>query len=77
MITNPRIGDQYQIWYRKSLRHLPYHGHLGIAVIRSKKRPRNHLIQTGNDFVVVPCGNIRKINGKQDHERLDNKKTIS
>lgn len=60
MLSRPRLGDRVQIWYRESLRSLPYHGQTGIVVIVSRRRPRNHGVEIGGRLVVVPAGNIRK-----------------
>lgn len=60
MILNPRIGAVYQVWYRKSARHLPLHGRCGRAVIAGRGTPRNHGIEIDGRLRVVPCGNLRK-----------------
>lgn len=60
MTANPRPGQRVQVWYRASLRWLPYHGQVGVVVVASKGRPRNHGVRIGEREVVVPCGNLRK-----------------
>lgn len=60
VIINPKIGAEYQIWYRKSNSHLPLHGKIGIVRIRCYARPRNHGIEIDDEIYVVPCGNLRK-----------------
>ncbi len=60
MLANPKIGRIVKIWYRKSNRHLPYHGEKGKIVVASKGKPRNHLIEMASGAtVVVPCGNLQ------------------
>ena len=63
MLINPRINQPVIIWYRPSLRHLPYHGQSGRVVIRSRGKPRNHGVAIGGRVVVVPCGNLQKSSG--------------
>lgn len=60
MISNPAKGRIYQVWYRKSNSHLPYHGRDGECVIRGTGRPKNHLLRIDDRLVIVPCGNLRK-----------------
>ena len=64
MILNPIIGKRYQVWYRKEVApEMPLHGKIGVAVIASRGKPRNHGIKIDNIIYVVPCGNLRTIKG--------------
>ena len=60
MLSSPRIGQEVEIRYGKHLR--PFLKHLherrGTVVIRSNRRPRNHLVQVDGKSYVVPCGNL-------------------
>lgn len=60
MMFNPRIGELATVWYRKSNRHLPYHGKRCRVGAPSRGKPRNHLVVVieSGDYVVVPCGNL-------------------
>ena len=60
MMANPKHMERVQIWYRSTNRHLPYHGAHAVVIVSSKGKPRNHLVWTGADLVVVPCGNLRR-----------------
>lgn len=60
MILNPKIGNNYQVWYRKENNHLPLHSKIGAAVIKSTGKPRNHGVLIDGIIYVVPCGNLRK-----------------
>ena len=61
MMTNPRIGQRVQVWYRADMRPImPYHGRVGIVRIASRGKPRNHGVEIDGRVVVVPCGNLRK-----------------
>jgi len=60
MLTNPPIGYTAQVWYRKDMRWMPYHGKIGKITIVGKGRPRNHGIEIDGKTIVVPCGNLRK-----------------
>lgn len=63
MMSNPRKGQTVQLWYGPRWRpHCPYHGAIGVVVrIGRGPGPRNHGIRVGGRFVVVPCGNLRKV----------------
>ena len=62
VLANPRLGQQVLIWYGKGYcRTMPFHGKVGKVVIANKGKPRNHLIRTEGQLVVIPCGNLQKI----------------
>jgi hypothetical protein len=69
MIANPRKGQRVQLWYgsggtrkRPSLHRdrMPWHGRIGVVVVSSRGKPRNHGVRMDDGtVVVVPCGNLR------------------
>jgi len=60
MISNPRLGQIVQLWYRASLRPIaPDHGRVGTVVARAKGRPRNHGVSIDGRLTIVPAGNLR------------------
>jgi hypothetical protein len=61
MLLNPRLGQQVQVWYRAELRWMPYHGRIGTVVAAGRGKPRNHLLEIDGQRVVVPCGNVRRV----------------
>lgn len=69
MLTNPRPGQEVQIWYRAEMRELMrFHGCGGYVAASAPARrpgrksgPRNHLVQVGLLFLIVPAGNLRKV----------------
>lgn len=64
MMLNPRIGQRVQCWYRKAVSHLfPLHGKVGTVVIASRGKPRNHGVIIDGRLYVVPCGNLRRVEG--------------
>lgn len=61
MLTNPRMGQPVQIWYRADLRPLmPYQGMVGRVVIAGHGKPRNHGIEIDGQIVIIPAGNLVK-----------------
>lgn len=62
MLLNPRLGQRVQVWYRPSLRWLPYHGKFGVVTVVCRGKPRNHGVRIDGVDVAVPCGNLRKVN---------------
>lgn len=61
MISNPKPGQQVQLWYAKKAAHLwPLHGRIGVVRIVGKGKPRNHGIEIDGQTVIVPCGNLRE-----------------
>ena len=60
MLTNPRLNQKAMVWYRKSNRHMPYHGAVGTIIISGHGKPRNHLIEINGNRVVIPCGNLKR-----------------
>jgi hypothetical protein len=62
MMANPKVGQTVQAWYKKSLSdYMPYHGKFGRVVIASKGKPRNHGVEIDGQMIVIPCGNLRKV----------------
>jgi len=62
MICNPRIGQTVQLWYAEKWRSwVTIHGKSGVVVKQYHGRPRNHMIHVDGRLVIVPCGNIRKV----------------
>lgn len=61
MIASPRINARVQCWYAERWRKVaPLHGKVGVVVISSRGKPRNHLLEIDGRLYVVPCGNLRK-----------------
>lgn len=61
MLSCPKVGARVQVWYRVSLRaFMPLHAKVGIVVVSSRGRPRNHGIEIDGVLFVVPAGNLRK-----------------
>jgi len=61
MLTNPKIDQLAQVWYRASVRDkMPYHGRVGRVMVVGKGRPRNHGVLLDGQIISVPCGNLRK-----------------
>ena len=60
MIWQPKKYQVARIHYRKSARHLPYHGrHCMVLCAAKGPGPRNVLVRlTGESIVVVPRGNL-------------------
>lgn len=75
MISNPKIGKVYQIWYAEKNHHLPYHADWCEAIISGSGKPRNHLVRIifNNNLVVIPCGNLRPINGGVKWKKIKEK----
>ena len=62
MICNPRIGQTVQLWYADKWRSwVTIHGKVGTVVNRSHGKPRNHQVGVDGRRIIVPCGNIRKV----------------
>ena len=63
MIVRPKVGQLVQVWYRKELADfMPYHGQIAhVLRISRGPGPRNHEVSIDGAIVVVPCGNIRRI----------------
>lgn len=62
MMLNPRRGSVVQVWYRAGVRdHMPLHGQIGVVLIPSRGRPRNHGVEIDGTLYVVPCGNLRTV----------------
>ena len=57
MISNPRMGQMVQCWYR--VRAMPLHGKIGTVEIVSQGKPRNHGVRIDGVLYVIPCGNLR------------------
>lgn len=67
MIFNPRIGQVVRVHYAaKAAPHMPYHGQIGTVEVVCKGRPRNHGIRIDGELVVIPCGNLQKVQ-ETDH----------
>ncbi len=65
MMLNPRKGQVVQVWYRAEVRGaMPLHGRVGMVVIPSRGKPRNHGVEIDGRMYVVPCGNLRKVKGE-------------
>jgi len=65
MMLNPRIGQAVQVWYRRDMRWMPYHGRVGVVRVRSRGKPRNHGVVVAERMVSIPCGNLRPAPGKE------------
>lgn len=72
MISNPRIGQLVQVWYRKGLRDaMPLHGRIGEVEVVSRGHPRNHGIRIDGVLYVVPAGNLRPLPAQAKPESRD------
>jgi hypothetical protein len=60
MISHPRIGQVVRLRYRESLRRIaPHHDRPGIVVaVCAGRKPRNHLVEIGDELVCVPAGHL-------------------
>ena len=59
MLVNPRLNQKVQVWYAKSYcSTMPLHGKIGKIVTVGSGKPRNHGVEIGGKFYVVPCGNL-------------------
>jgi hypothetical protein len=62
VIANPKRGQRVQIWYRADrATFMPWHASEGVVLIVSRGKPRNHGVLVGTTVIVVPCGNLRKV----------------
>lgn len=63
MISNPKLGQQVQVWYAKRYAHtMPLHAKVGTVVVVCKaRRCRNHGVAIDGVMYAVPCGNLRKV----------------
>lgn len=65
MLANPRLGQAVRLRYRKG--HpaaVLYQDAIGRVVIVCRGRPRNHGIEIEGRIVVVPCGQLFKLEEK-------------
>ncbi len=66
MLASPAINQKVMVWYnKKAAQYMPYHGQQGRVVVSGRGKPRNHLVKVDGQFVVVPCGNLNKIQDRQ------------
>lgn len=64
MMANPKVGQKVKVWYKKKLADwFPLHGKVGVVVIVSKGKPRNHGVEIDGVMYVIPCGNLFKVEG--------------
>lgn len=65
MIVNPRQNQTVQVWYNKrAAPMMPLHGKVGtVAIANHKGKPRNHGVLIDGRLWIVPCGNLRKVDG--------------
>ena len=69
MILNPRIHQLVRIRYGRRLRdQMPLHDQIGRVVVRSRGRPRNHLVQVAGELHVLPCGNLMPVTDRNSRE---------
>lgn len=62
MMANPKRGQRVQVWYHRRYAHtMPLHGKIGMVVVVSKGKPRNHGVEIDGVMWVVPCGNLNKV----------------
>jgi hypothetical protein len=67
VIFTPKIGQVVRVHYAaKAAPHIPYHGKIGTVEVVCKGRPRNHGIRIDGELVVIPCGNLQKVQ-ETDH----------
>lgn len=60
MISNPQVGDQVIVRYKKALKQwFPLEGKCGtIAIVCKARRCRNHGVLIDGQMAVIPCGNL-------------------
>jgi hypothetical protein len=64
VLLNPRRGQEVLVWYRAGLRDtMPYHGRRGTVAVVSRGKPRNHGVLIDGGMVVIPCGNLMRVEG--------------
>lgn len=63
MMANPKKGQLVQVHYGKRYAHtMPYHGKIGrVVVVCKARRCRNHGVEIDGEMIVIPCGNLRKV----------------
>lgn len=62
VLANPRVGDQVVIAYCARVRPMMLlHGQVGMVVIASRGKPRNHAVHINGTIYIVPCGNLNKV----------------
>ena len=63
MLTNPKAGTEARIWYREEMRQLmPFHGQVCTIKGAGYGKPRNHVVEVEGVRIVLPCGNLKKLN---------------
>ncbi len=65
MMLNPRIGQLVRIHYRKSLDAMPLQDCVGVVVVASRGKPRNHGVEVDGKVYVVPCGNLQRVEARR------------
>jgi len=68
MISNPKPGQQVQVWYAKRYAaNMPLHGKHGVVVFRAAgRKPKNHCVEVGGEMFSIPAGNLRKAYRKRE-----------
>ena len=59
MIINAKVGQKVKCIYKD--RNMPLRNKVGVVVISSKGKPRNHGVLIDGKMYVVPCGNLIEI----------------
>ena len=55
------IIDTEQFWCeKKAIKRMPYHGKIGIVMVRGNDKPRNHLTIVDGKLTIISCGNINE-----------------
>ena len=64
MISNPKIGQRVQIWYRASLASfMPHHGRIGVVMVKAKP----HYGIAPKEETVVFAGKAKRRRGPANH----------
>lgn len=62
MICNPTLGQPVRLHYAAKARHArPLHGKVGVVVVASRGKPRNHGVVIDGQMYVIPAGNLQSL----------------
>lgn len=62
MLNGARVGDLVRLQYREEIqRCFPLQGRVGVVVIASRGKPRNHGVRINGKVYVTPAGHLVKL----------------
>ena len=62
MISWPALGQMVRIHYAaKAQAARPLHGKVGVVVVASRGKPRNHGVVIDGQMYVIPAGNLQPV----------------